>query len=251
MYEPWLLPAGLLIAAPIIGSFIGVLVMRLPELRPIVQARSTCEYCNEQLGARDLLPIVSWLSNRARCRRCGAKLSIFYPLVEVSAFAAAAWAALVTSGWLLAATVVLGWILLALALIDWRAQLLPDVLTIPLAAAGIAVTWIMRPAALAEHLLGLAGGALAFIAIGAAYRATRKQEGIGLGDAKLLGALGAWISWSGLPTAVVYAGVIGLSGVFVLSLAGQPVTTRDRLPLGTFLALGGWLVWLYGPLTFG
>lgn len=251
MYESWLLPAVLLAMAPFIGSFIGVLVMRLPELRPVVQGRSMCDHCNEQLGARDLLPVVSWLSNRARCRHCGAKLSTFYPLVEVSAFAVAAWAALITSGWVLAPTVVLGWILLALALIDWRSRLLPDVLTIPLAAAGIAVTWIMRPAALPEHLLGLAGGAMTFIGIAAAYRATRKQEGLGLGDAKLLGALGAWISWSGLPTAVLYAGVIGLSSVLASTFAWRPVTMHDRLPLGTFLALGGWLVWLYGPLTLG
>lgn len=251
MYEHWLIPVALMVAAPFIGSFIGVLVVRLPERRPVAIGRSACDHCGKELGARDLLPIVSWMWNRARCRHCGARLSAFYPAVEISALVVAAWAAAIASGWILAATVVLGWTLLSLAFIDWRSRILPDVLTVPLAAMGLAVAWIIRPAALPEHVLGLAVGVLAFVGIAAGYRKIRKQEGLGFGDAKLLGALGAWISWSGLPTAVLYAGIIGLSGVLAFSLVGRPMTLDDRLPLGTFLALGGWLVWLYGPLTFG
>lgn len=251
MSPPRLLPLFILTAAPFIGSFIGVVIVRLPQGRPIAFSRSACEHCSHTLGFYDLIPVLSWALGRARCRHCGAHLSAFYPLVELAALAVAVWALPVTPGWVLPATVFLGWTLLALALIDWRTQTLPDVLTLPLAIAGLAVAYWLDRAAFADHALGAAGGFAAFVGIAFLYRTIRGREGLGFGDAKLMAALGAWISWPGLPSAVLYGGAAGLAFVLAASLAGRRVTMLDRLPFGTFLALGGWLVWLYGPLVPG
>lgn len=248
MYEPWLVPLVVLVAAPFIGSFIGLLVMRLPEGRPVVFARSTCDHCSEPLSGYDLVPIFSWMIRRARCRYCGSHLSAFYPLVELGAFSLAAWAAAITAGWVLVATVFFGWGLLTLALIDWRTQTLPDIVTLPLAGAGLTVAFPLDHGSIIDHVLGAAAGFMAFEAIAILYRLLRGRVGLGHGDAKLLAALGAWVSWIGLPTVVLYAGVIGLAAALASSLAGQPVAATDRLPFGTFLAIGGWLVWLYGPV---
>lgn len=248
MYEPWLVPLIVLVAAPFVGSFIGLLVMRLPAGRPVVFGRSACDHCAKPLDGYDLIPVFSWLIRCGRCRHCGHRLSTFYPFVELAALVIAAWAAAVTLGWILVATALFGWTLLTLALIDWRTQTLPDALTLPLAGAGLIVAFLLDRGAVADHALGAAAGFIAFEAIAILYRLLRGRAGLGLGDAKLLAALGAWLSWTGLPTAVLYAGTIGLSVALAVSLSGRPIDATERLPFGTFLAIGGWLVWLYGPL---
>lgn len=248
MYEPWPVALIVLVAAPFAGSFIGLLVMRLPTGRPVVAGRSTCDHCSKPLDGYDLVPVFSWLIRRGRCRHCGHRLSAFYPFVELTALVLAAWAAMIVSGWILVATALFGWALLTLALIDWRTQTLPDVLTVPLMSAGLVVTFLLDRGSIVDHVLGAAAGFIALEAIAILYRLLRARAGLGLGDAKLLAALGAWLSWTGLPTAVLYAGTIGLSAALAASLFGRPIAATERLPFGTFLAIGGWLVWLYGPL---
>ena len=105
----------LLVAAPFVGSFLGVLVERLPVGRPVVMGRSHCDACGHALGPLELLPVVSWLLSRRRCRHCGARLSLFYPMIELAASLVAAWALVVVPWPLAAATAGLGWVLLALA----------------------------------------------------------------------------------------------------------------------------------------
>lgn len=246
----WLVPV---LAAPFVGSFLGLLIERLPAGQGVVLGRSACSHCGQALGFRDLLPLLSWAVSRGRCRHCGAGLGFFHPAVELAALAVAVWAALVLDGegWILWAGCLLGWTLLALASIDARHLLLPDVLTLPLVPAGLAVTYALDPAALAGHALGAAAGFAVFYAIGAAYRRLRGREGLGLGDAKLLAAAGAWISWTGLPSVVFIAGVLALAGVLAASLAGRTASWTDKAPFGAYLAAATWLVWLYGPLQVG
>jgi leader peptidase (prepilin peptidase)/N-methyltransferase len=171
--------------------------------------------------------------------------------MEAAALALAVWAAFVTSGWIVLASCALGWTLLTLAAIDWRTGYLPDVLTLPLAAAGLGVAYAIEPAAVPGHVIGAVAGFIAFAALSEIYRRLRGRDGLGLGDAKLLAASGAWLSWAGLPTTVLYAAVIGLALVLLRRTRGQAMSATDRLAFGPALAAATWLVWLYGPLVPG
>ncbi len=241
-------PAPVLIAvAPFVGSFLGVLVQRIEDGRPIVFGRSECDSCHHRLAPRDLVPLLSWMALRGRCRFCGARLGWFYPAIELAAVVPVVWAAFVVSGWWLLAASALGWLLLALATIDWRIYRLPDVLTAALFVLGLDATAWLAPWDLTDHLLGAVIGLTVFVLFGFAYRALRHRDGVGLGDAKLLGALGMWVGWQGLPEIVLAASLFALLAVLAQAFVGRSISATTRVPLGTFLAAAGWLIWLYGP----
>jgi leader peptidase (prepilin peptidase) / N-methyltransferase len=238
----------LVVIAPFVGSFLGTVIRRLPEGRPLLLGRSECEHCHRTLTWRDLVPVVSWLAARGRCRQCGAAIGAFYPAVELAALAVALWSVAVTPGWIAWAGAGLGWTLLTLAWIDGRHQLLPDALTLPLGAAGLAVAGLIDPGRLLHHGIGVVAGFGALAGLAWLYRRVRGRSGLGGGDAKLLGALGAWVGWWGLPTIVVYAALSGLVVALAMAARGERIALGHRLPFGPHLCLGGWLVWLYGPL---
>lgn len=242
----WIWPV---IAAPFIGSFLGVLVLRLPAGQPVGMARSICPHCGAALGAADLVPLASWLALRGRCRHCSAPLGAFYPAIELAALGIAAWAALVLPGPLVWIGCILGWALLAAALIDLRHLVLPDVLILPLIPVGIAVHALIALDRLPDHAIGAAAGYLGFLALGALYRVIRGRDGLGLGDAKLLAVAGAWVGWQGLPSVVLLGALLTLAGLLALRLAGRAVDMRGEIPFGPALALAIWIVWLYGPLV--
>ena len=235
--------------ALIIGSFVGVVVRRLPDGRDIVFGRSACPACGTRLLARDLVPLASWLWLRGKCRHCRAGIGLFYPAVEVAAVLVALSAATVASGWLLWVSCLFGWTLLALALIDLRAFLLPDALTLPLVPAGLAVAWLMMPDELADRVLGALFGFVAFALVALAYRHWRGREGLGRGDAKLLASLGAWVGWTGLPGVVLLASLMALALALLRRLLGSPWSATDRIAFGPYLAAAGWVIWLHGPLV--
>jgi leader peptidase (prepilin peptidase)/N-methyltransferase len=241
----------LLIAAPFIGSFLGVVIERLPAHRPLLIARSRCDYCDATLGVRDLIPLMSWLATRGRCRHCGAWVGWFFPLVELAALGIAVWAVTAVPGWLIWPTTGFGWTLLALGWIDQRSYLLPDALTLPLAVAGLLVVWLIGSVPVIDHVIGAIAGFLALTAVAYLYRAVRRRDGLGGGDAKLFAAIGAWVGWQGLPTVILYAAVSGLLWALIRQARGKPVRMAGRLPFGPHLCLAGWLVWLYGPLLAG
>ena len=245
--EAWLA----LLIAPFVGSFLGVLVERLPAGRPVLLDRSTCDHCGRTLTVRDLVPLVSYLLRRGRCACGEARLSPFYPAIELAALGVALSAVAVLSGWLLWASLGLGWILLALAAIDLRHFVLPDLLTLPLIPAGLAVAWALDPGLLPDHALGTLGGFAAFVAIAFLYRRLRGREGLGTGDAKLLAAAGAWLGWRALPSVVVIAAVVALALALAGALAGGKLAWTSRIAFGPYLALGFWLVWLFGPVVVG
>ena len=248
MQPDWLLPV---LVAPFVGSFLGLLIARLPHGGRVVVGRSACPACDHPLGPADLVPLLSWLSTRGRCRYCGAGIAAIYPGVELAALGLAVWAATVLSGWLLWASCALAWGLLALSVIDWRHHILPDQLTLPLLAGGLVVAYAIRGSGLADHVAGAAAGFAAFALVGWIYRRLRGREGLGLGDAKLLAAAGAWLSWTGLPGVVLTATLSALAAALGRALVGRSLAADTRLPFGPFLALGTWLVWLYGPIEVG
>ena len=237
-----------LLLAPLIGSFLGVVVERLPEGRPVVLARSTCPACGEVLRARDLVPLVSWAWRRGWCRCGRLRLGAFYPGIELAALAVAASAAAVLSGWLLWVSLALGWTLLTLAAIDLRHYLLPDRLTLPLIPAGLATVYLIDPARLTLHAIGAAAGFIAFAGIAWAYRRLRRRAGLGLGDAKLLAAAGAWLGWPALPGLVAAAACGALAVALARAALGERLAAATRIAFGPYLALALWLFWLYGPL---
>ena len=240
-----------LFVAPFVGSFLGVVIDRLPAGRPLLLARSACDECERRLRLGELVPVVSYLSLGGRCSCGKVRLSPFYPAIELAALGVAASAAWVLSGWLLWVSLGLGWTLLALAAIDLRHYLLPDVLTLPLIPAGLAVAWAVDPALLPHHLLGALLGFAAFAVIGQVYRRLRGRHGLGLGDAKLLAAAGAWLGWAALPSVVVIAAALALAFALAQAQGGAKLALTGRLAFGPHLALAFWLVWLFGPLVVG
>jgi len=232
------------------GSFVGVLVERLPAGATIL-GRSRCKNCGTVLAARDMVPLASYLWLGGRCRQCGAAQGLIHPVTELAALGLALWAWSATEGWLLWASCGLAWTLLALALIDLEHQILPDALTLPLVAAGLAVAWLAERGAVLDNLVGAVLGYGVFFLIGWAYRRWRGREGLGAGDAKLLAALGAWDGATGLPSVVLLASLMALAVVLVLRAFRLAGGRGERVAFGPALAAAGWLVWLYGPLVLG
>lgn len=238
-------------ASPFIGSFLGAVACRVPEGKSVALGRSVCPLCGAQIAMRDLVPVISWLMLLGKCRACHVRISPFYPAIELAAVGIPIWAFWVTAGWVAVATTVFGWFLLPLAIIDWRKYRLPDALTLPLIPSGLVAAWALDPSSVSEHAMGAAGGFLVLVGIAWAYRQVRHREGLGFGDAKLLAGLGAWVSWQGLPSVVLIAAASALLVVIARMIAGAPISWTDRVPFATFLAISGWLVWLYGPITIG
>jgi leader peptidase (prepilin peptidase)/N-methyltransferase len=237
-------------AAPFIGSFLGVLVRRLPDERPIAWTRSRCEQCGHRLAPRDLMPLISWAAAKGRCRFCGRPLGWFYPAIELAALAIALAARASDGGGPVWLDCLLGWWLLTLAWTDARSWLLPDLLTLPLVLAGLIAAAVLAPDMLFDRALGAALGYLALQTIAWLYRHARGRDGLGGGDAKLLAAAGAWVGASALPSVVFIAATAALVAVLLLRLAGVRLAAQSALPFGPFLALATWLVWLFGPLSF-
>ena len=236
-----------ILAAPFVGSFVGVLIRRLPEGRPVALARSNCEACDRVLSARDLVPLASFAALRGRCRNCGAPIPTFHLAVELAAIGVALWAASADPDaprlW---ADCVLGWTLLALAWIDWEHLRLPDALTLPLVVAGLVVTQLLDPWDVADRAAGAAVGYLALRLLAAGYRRLRGREGLGQGDAKLLAAGGAWVGLGALPQLVLGGALLGLGLVLAERLRGRRIGLGTAVPFGPCLALAIWIARLYG-----
>ena len=173
-------------------------------------------------------------------------------LVALPAAAAVSiWAAVVMPpNYLLAATVLLGWVLLALSIVDFVTLRLPDVLTLPLTVIGLALSFSLPEGRPMSHLIGAAAGFFGLYAIALLYRSFRGREGLGLGDAKLAAAAGAWLGWQALPFVVLIACAAGfvLIGVAVM-LRGRGAL-QDEIAFGVPLCVAFWLVWLYGVPGF-
>jgi leader peptidase (prepilin peptidase)/N-methyltransferase len=236
--------------APFIGSFLGVLILRLPARRPVVLARSCCDQCGHRLGPRDLIPLVSYLLAQGRCRHCGAPIGRFALLTELAATGLAGWVAAsvkgdAVSGEVVWAACLLGWTLLTAAWIDMRTMLLPDSLTLPLLLGGLMQTGLTDSGELTDHALAAALGYLLLSGVAGIYRWLRGRDGLGLGDAKLLAAVGAWTGLGALPAVLLLAASLGLLAVVGAKCLGKTVTSSTAIPFGPFLSLAGWLIWLY------
>ncbi len=230
----------------IVGSFLNVVIHRVPRRQSIVRPGSRCPRCGAAIRWYDNIPILSWIVLRARCRSCGAPISTRYPMVEA---AAGLLAVLTLWRWGLTAAgleaVLFAWISLALGLIDLDHKLLPDVLTLPSILLGLGLAFAGGIATPLESFLGaLTGAAIpAFIII--AYKALRGIEGMGWGDVKYLAAIGSVAGLEGCLWILIAGAVLGaLTGIGLMA-AGKG-GAKTELPFGTFLAAAT-LLWLYAP----
>ena len=215
------------------GSFVNVLIHRVPRGQSVVNPPSACPHCGRRLAPRDLIPLVSFVRTRGRCRYCGAPISWQYPLVEAGCAAgfAALWLALRRPGsWAAYATLMA--LLVALAAIDLRHRTLPNRLTVAGLASGLLFAAAGWTVGLGNAVAGAAVGGLALVALAVASRG-----GVGMGDAKLLAMIGAYLGpWGALGT-LVWASLAGTLVGAGLVLARR-VGLRQPVPFGPFLALG-------------
>jgi leader peptidase (prepilin peptidase)/N-methyltransferase len=233
---------GLGLFALLFSPFAGVLAwaLVLRHAPPETDARAA-----RFKSVLDVLPVLGW----ARTLRAPGPETAWRGGVETAAVLIAVWALAVEPAAWVWPTCTLGWLLLAASAIDARARILPDEINLAVGALGLAAAVSLGRAAVIDHAVGAAAGLLAFAAFAALYARLRGRSGLGLGDAKLLGALGAWVGWQGLAGVVVIAAGAGLSFIVSAALARRQAPRADtELRFGPFLALGGWLTWLYGPL---
>ena len=244
----------------IVGSFLGLVSLRLPRGEDVVFGRSRCGGCGRTLKPWRMIPVISWALSRGRCSDCGATIPVRYPLIELGSGLIGVWAGLHSADFTMALmTGVLGWNLLIIALVDAEHFWLPDQLTLPLFVSGLLAAALLYPgglsaafpSALTTPLIGAAAGFGGLWLLAFLYRRVRGREGLGGGDPFLLGAGGAWVGWIGLPSVLLWASVAGLSVVLAMLIVRRQVSATDRLPFGVFLSIGIWLTWLYGPLGLG
>jgi leader peptidase (prepilin peptidase)/N-methyltransferase len=237
-------PLALGVLGAIFGSFIAALAIRWPEGRSVMRGRSACDSCGATLRPVELVPVLSYLVQRGRCRACGGQIDPWHVGVELAGIAIGIAAGFAAPGGTGCAGAVFGWLLLALAALDLRAFWLPDRLTVVLAVAGLAAALLDVPPALSDRLIGGVVGYAALAAIAAAYRLWRGREGMGGGDPKLMGGIGLWLGWRMLPAVLVIASLIGLGVALFARARGAKVTGDMPLPFGTLLAIAAYAAWI-------
>ncbi|MEA5672556.1 A24 family peptidase [Pseudomonas sp. MH2] len=266
--QPGFFLASAAVLGLLVGSFLNVLVHRLPvmlerqwqnEAREVlgmpVEAHerfdlclpaSHCPGCGHRIRAWENIPVVSYLALRGRCSACKGRISLRYPLVELACAGLSlvvAWHFGVSVQALLA--LVLTWCLLALSLIDAEHQLLPDVLVLPTLWLGLVVNAFGVFVPLADALWGAVVGYLSLWSVYWLFRLVTGKEGLGYGDFKLLALLGAWGGWQVLPLTLLLSSVVGaVIGLCLLRLRKASLGTT--MPFGPYLAIAGWIAWLWG-----
>ena len=226
------------------GSFLATLLIRWPKGESAVSGRSRCDACGAVLGLLELVPILSWLVRRGRCRACGAGIDPRHLAVEVAAAMIGVVAALAHPLPLALVTGGLGWWLLLVAALDLEEQWLPDLLTLPLVLLGLAAGWAGFGPPLDERFWGAGIGWASLEAIRLGYRLLRGRDGMGGGDPKLFAAAGAWAGVWNLPVILLSAGLLGIAAALAMLRRGQTVAAGTRMPLGTLIALALWPAWL-------
>ncbi|MBB5745645.1 prepilin peptidase [Brevundimonas variabilis] len=236
----------------IIGSFVAAVTVRLPRDEDIMMGRSRCMSCERPLAPWHLVPVFSWLVQRGRCGWCRSPVSPRYILIELAAGGIGVWAALSgADGVMIGASAVLGWQLLLIAIVDAENFWLPDILTWPLMATGLGAAALISREWPLDSLTGLLVGFTLLWGMAWLYKRVRKRDGLGGGDPFLFAGAGAWVGWMGLPSVLLWACAVGFSLVLTFLITRGRVSGTDRLPFGSFLCVGIWLTWLYGPLGVG
>lgn len=273
-------PAAFIVACLIlglmVGSFLNVVIHRLPKMMELgwqqqcaelrgevshpdsnaaphppynlVVPRSACPHCNHAISAWENIPIVSYLWLRGKCRGCGAAISPRYPIIEAVSGILCTYAAWHFGfGWSAAGALLLIWALLALTAIDFDTQLLPDDITLPLLWAGLLFNLFGVFTSLPSAVLGAAIGYLALWSVYWLFKLTTGKEGMGYGDFKLLAALGAWLGWQMLPLIILLSSLVG-AVVGITLIVALKHGRNIPIPFGPYLAGGGLIALFWGPM---
>jgi len=231
----------------VIGSFLNVCIYRLPVSRSIVRPRSQCPQCGHSIRARDNIPVLSYLILRGRCRDCGVRIPLRYPLVETLSGAFAAMAvARFGLGWQAALMFALIAALLVITFIDIDHRIIPDAITLPGIPIGLAVSFGPGLISPSESLIGIlaGGGSLFLVAWG--YQLITQREGMGGGDIKLLAMIGAFMGWKGVLFTIFVASLTGtLAGMALI--CHRQGDMKLAVPFGPFLAVGAIAYLFIGP----
>lgn len=258
-----------LILGLLIGSFLNVLVWRLPKMLQrdwqaqahevlglpeqsptptynLLLPHSHCPHCDHQIRAWENIPLLSYLLLRGRCSQCTAKISPRYPITELACGLLSAFMAWHFGfGWQAGMVLLLTWGLLTLSLIDAEHQLLPDVLVLPLLWLGLIVNSFELFVSLDDALWGAVLGYLCLWSVYWLFKLLTGKDGIGQGDFKLLAMIGAWGGWQSLPLTIMLASLVG-AVVGALMLRWRNAQTSTPIPFGPFLAIAGWIALLWG-----
>ncbi len=269
--EPWFFVTCAAVLGALIGSFLNVVIYRLPVMmehawqdeiaaaqisgeqtppeRPrfnLMTPRSRCGQCGHAITALENIPIVSWLALRGRCSACGTAISARYPLVELAtallfAACASSFGPTVQGG----ASMAFCAVLIALTGIDLDTQLLPDQLTLPLLWLGLLLNVGGVFTRLPDAVIGAAAGYLVLWSIYWLFKLATGREGMGYGDFKLLAALGAWFGWQALPTMLLISSVVGaVIGIAILIV--QKKGRQTAIAFGPYLAIAGLVTLFFG-----
>ena len=258
-----------LILGLLVGSFLNVVVYRLPKMMlrdwkaqarevlelpaepqtetfNLILPHSRCPHCAHKIRAWENLPVVSYLFLGGKCSSCKAPISKRYPLVELACGLMSAFVAWHFGfGWQAGAVLLLSWGLLSMSLIDADHQLLPDAIVLPLLWLGLIVNAFGLFASLTDALWGAVFGYLALWCVFWLFKLITGKEGMGYGDFKLLAMLGAWGGWQILPLTILLSSIVGaLLGLILLRM--RNVETSTPIPFGPYLAIAGWIALLWG-----
>jgi leader peptidase (prepilin peptidase)/N-methyltransferase len=276
--EPAMLASACLLLGLVVGSFLNVVIHRLPrmlerdwdsqaadllEQRDMGQAArqlrgdttekynlvtppSTCPRCGHRIRAYENVPIVSYLFLRGRCAGCKARISIRYPVIELASGVISAYI-----GWRFGLTLAMGgalafaWALIALTAIDIDTQLLPDDITLPLLWLGLLANLNGAFVPLPAAVVGAVAGYLSLWSVYWLFKLATKKEGMGYGDFKLLAAIGAWLGWKMLPAVILLSSVVGaVVGISMILFARHGRNTP--IPFGPYLAVAGLIALFWG-----
>ena len=249
--NPWLLYTSAVLLGLILGSFLNVVILRLPrmleedwkrdcaelsgeEAMPAESAPrltlssppSTCPACGHRIRAHENIPILSYLLLRGRCSACGVAISVRYPIIE-------------------GFTALLTWTLIALALIDFDTQLLPDSLTLPLVWLGLILSLFGLFTDAESAIIGAVAGYLSLWTVFQLFRLATGKEGMGYGDFKLLAVFGAWLGWQFLPQIILLSAFTGAVLGVLLMVTGRH-QRGTPMPFGPYLAAAGWISLVWG-----
>lgn len=266
--EPALFTGLVFLLGLLVGSFLNVVIHRLPkmmetewqvqcaELRGevpptsapynLATPRSACPSCGHGITALENIPILSWLVLRGRCSACGVAIGKRYPLVELLTgllSAAVAWkwgTSLETLG-----ALCLVWTLIALAFIDFDTTLLPDSLTLPLVWLGLLFNLNGHFAQLHDAVIGAIVGYLVLWSVYWLFKLATGKDGMGYGDFKLLAAIGAWLGWQMLPVTILFSSVVG-AAIGIAMVVFVKHDSRVPIPFGPYLAGGGLIALFFG-----
>ncbi len=265
----FILAAGMI--GLIVGSFLNVVIHRLPimmeqewkaqcqellelecaqkeEAEPInlSSPRSRCPHCGHTITALENIPILSYMLQGGKCRGCGKKISIRYPLIEILTgllTAIVAWR--FGFGWAAFGGILFTWAMIALSGIDLDTQLLPDSITLPFLWLGIGFNLFGIYTDLESSIIGAMAGYLSLWSVYWLFKLLTGKEGMGFGDFKLLALIGAWLGWQVLPLTIILSSLAGaLIGIFLILFKSHG--REQPIPFGPYLAIAGWIALCWG-----